>query len=153
AVKQVRLQQLEDAKVAVEALNKTRAVTQARYDFYHTIEQINTWEQEQSDNLEEAQLFQALSQAMDLLGSVLALIPDAKVGAPTPAGTTYGGSNFAAMVQLIGREFSMMATASSHVANMAAIQGAWDRRWQEWKLQERLAANELKQIDQQIAGA
>src|SRR5205085_5708158 len=41
----------------------------------------------------------------------------------------------------------------SYEANRASILGGYDRRFEDWKLQERLAKKELAQIDRQIVAA
>jgi hypothetical protein len=42
---------------------------------------------------------------------------------------------------------------NSNEASEASINAGYERRWADWKLQERLAEKELKQIDKQIAAA
>jgi hypothetical protein len=56
-------------------------------------------------------------------------------------------------VQIAGRAMSLFSSILSYQANKASIKGGYDRRADDWKLQEDMAVKELEQIDKQIAAA
>jgi hypothetical protein len=159
AVKAVRQVQVDEARSVHAALEKTRAVTQERHDFYATVEKINSQEEEQLDRLKEAQTFQELANLAEVATSLAAAVtPDFTTGTsgtpPGPTATvTWGRHNAISGAQAVARALSWKAGYEQYQANMAAIKGGHERRWDEFKLQERLAELELKQIDEQIAGA
>jgi hypothetical protein len=87
------------------------------------------------------------------LAGTLHLIPNVKVGVPTSIGATYGGENVGngclTFCDSLGKVVSLMNTSAS----MAATMGGHYRRFDDWKLQERMANKELEQIEKQIAAA
>jgi hypothetical protein len=159
AVKAVRQVQVDEARSAHAALEKTRAVTQERYDFYATVEKISSQEAEQLDRLKEAQTFQELANLAEVATSVVAAaVPDVTVGTSGSTGSpvatfSWGRENAISGAQAVARALSWKAGYEQYKANTAAIKGGHERRWDEFKLHERLAELELKQIDEQIAGA
>ena len=64
-------------------------------------------------------------------------------------GRRFGGQNFASAMRESATAINMVAQEYTHNATIASIQGGYERRWHEWKLQERLAVLELVQIDRQ----
>ena len=46
-----------------------------------------------------------------------------------------------------------MSSIETYQANKASIEAGHDRRWDDWKLQERLASRELAHIDKQLTAA
>lgn len=158
SVRLVKLQQSEEAKQALEALRKTRLVTEARFDFYRTIPRRIAYENEQIEQLGVAQDYQAAAQVTNIAASVAHLIPDFDVGVSGAFGSPvaklrYGGNNLGSSLQIAGQVLSFIAALHSHQANMASIQGTWKRRSDEWALQTQLAQRELDQIDKQILAA
>jgi hypothetical protein len=156
AVRQVKQHQLDEAGTALEGLNKSRLVTEARFNFYDTIQERSDYERQQIDELHTAHDFEIDSQVLDLIGSILALLPDIDLGISGAASSPvvkarWGGSNIVQGLQGASRALSHLASGHTYGANMASLQGGWDRRSAEWKLQKELASRELKQIDQQIA--
>jgi hypothetical protein len=158
AVKDMKDQQVQEAKGQIETLNKTRAVTEERYTYYANIEKISSKEQLNLDKLDQTVGWQTAANSTYALGAGLALIPDFALGASgfggSPHGTArFGGSLLAHSTDAIGKTLTIVSTITSFEANRASITGGYDRRYDDWKLQERLAKKELDQIDQQIAVA
>ena len=91
--------------------------------------------------------------AAESAAGVLHLIPNAKAGAPTSIGITFGGANLASSIQAFGSSLGSIASLHYTAGSMSATLGSYQRRWEEWKLQETLANRELKQIDKQIDAA
>src|SRR5207244_1632890 len=85
------------------------------------------------------------------------LVPDFALGTSGMASpvvyANWGGSNVGSGIQAIATNLAMIAAQYTHDATSASIMGGFDRRWDEWKMQESLANKEMDQIDSQIAAA
>jgi hypothetical protein len=161
-VKQVKQQQHTEAQTAEEALQKSREVTQTRFDFYNNIPQRIDEETNQLIQLANARIFQKDGQtAENIITDLQRDLPDITTGwsYATQSGwqqianITWGRSNVIAHYQANSRENSYEASIRTSWANDASILGGWRRRADDWKLQKDLAFKELFQIDKQIAAA
>jgi len=154
AVRQAKKKQIEEAKEALAGLKKSREVTDIRHAFYQNVEFMIPTESAQLALMAASTILQAVGQGADVAASVAALVPDATVGASgisSPVVTAqYGGSNVAQALQAFSKYMSIYASILSTAGTMSGILGGYQRRFDEWKLQERLAAKELEQIDKQI---
>ena len=158
AVKDMKLLQIEEAKEQIEILNKTRAVTEERKTYYANIEKIIDKEQLNLDKLSEAQDYQFKSQIVRTVAGALALIPEFHLGASGFGGSPHvvmqlGGSAMSRATNIGADILNILGSVASFEANRASILGGYDRRYDDWKLQERLAKKELDQIEKQIAAA
>ena len=154
-VRQVKERQVAESKVTLEGLKNTKKVTEVRRDYYRDIAERNDQEREHLEKLETAQILQTTSQGIELLAGALALIPKFTAGASGAFGSphvvvSFGGYNLATAVQVASKSLSLAAGIESHQATKASIEGGFKRRWDDWKLQEKLANKELDQIDKQI---
>lgn len=161
-VKQVKQQQLTEAQTAEAALQKSREVTQTRFDFYTNIPQRIAEETNQLLQLEEGRNFQRIGQtAENIITDLERDLPDITTGwSYTTTGgwnqianITWGRSNVIAHYRAQSRSASYDASVRTSWANDSSILGGWSRRAHDWKLQEDLAFKELAQIDKQIAAA
>jgi hypothetical protein len=159
AIKATRLQQIDEAASAKAALEKQRKVTEERHTFYANIQKTIAKEDDQLDQLETAQTFHELGDFTEsVVGSIRAALPEITVGTSGTMGSPvatfkWGDANWSAAGQAVAHSFAWRSGYHSYQANKASIVAGHDRRWEDWKLQERLAALELKQIDQQIHAA
>lgn len=158
AVKAVREQQIEEAKENLAGLEKNKELITTRRDYYRNIEKINASEKLHQDKLGQALLFQQLAQSMNIAASTAHIVPSFDMGANgwggSPKSTVmFGGSNIGSALQAWAGVLSFSANEETHGANKASIDAGHERRWDEWKLQERLANKELEQIDKSIAAA
>ena len=153
AVRAVREKQLEEASEAREALEKTKQLTTLRRDYYRDIAFTNPWEIAQLSMSGASLLLQTGEVATLALAGALHLIPDLKTGAPTSLGITFGGSNAGESAKKFSDSVGKVASLLNSGAAMAATLGGHWRRFEDWKLQERLANKELEQIEKQIAAA
>jgi hypothetical protein len=157
-VRDVKLRQIDDANQNLGAIQASKVIINERFTYYNTIIKINANEQSNIDNLNQAHTYQEIAQGALLTAAVLALIPDIDLGASGFGGTPLakfklGGLNFAQAAKLTSDVTSFLALISSNDATMAQIQGGFDRRWDEWQLQKRIAQDELNQVEYQIAAA
>ncbi|MEQ1742475.1 MAG: neuraminidase-like domain-containing protein [Candidatus Nitrotoga sp.] len=156
AIREVKRQQIEETKANIEALNRTRLVTEARYSYYRDIERISANEQNQMDSLSMAHSFNLASQSLQAAAGVAFYLPNFQLGSngPFPVSTlTFGGTSVGQAIQTAAAISSMIAAGWTHDAAIASIVGGYERRWDEWKLQETLTRKELDQIDKQIVAA
>jgi hypothetical protein len=150
AVKDVKEQQIKEAETQIEGLKKSRAAIEERLQYYANIQKIIPNEQLHLDKLRESQTYQELAQYLQVEASIMALIPDFDLGASGFGGTpvasaTFGGKNIAQGLQAASGVLSFLSLINSNIAATASTKGSFDRRWEDWKLQERLAAKELEQ--------
>jgi hypothetical protein len=157
-IRQVKEQQIEEAKASIESVAKTKATVEYRSNYYKNLEFTNTFEKAHLDLSNKATVYQILGQIPELAASVAAAIPEIDVGASGWAGTPvfkvrYGGSNISAAFGAFSRFMNVLSTVASSKASMSATMGGHKRRAEEWKFQGDLADRELKQIEKQILAA
>ena len=158
AIRDMKLLQIKESKEQVEILKKAKATTEERNKYYAGIQKIIAKEQLNLDKLSESHDYQMASQIIQATAGVLALIPDFVIGASGFGGSPHaaakwGGTFLAHSATAASGVLTVLSTAASYEANRASILGGYDRRFDDWKLQERLAKKELAQIDKQIAAA
>lgn len=158
AVRDMKQLQIKEAKEQIEILKRTKAVTEERNKYYTNIKKIIPNEQLNLDKLEEAHTLQEAAQGVQLTASLVALIPDINLGASGFGGSPiatfkFGGLNLAQASKAASDVLSFLSIMASNEASRASVLGGYDRRFDDWKLQERLAKKELAQIDKQIVAA
>ncbi len=158
AVKDMKLLQIKEAKEQIEILKRTKAVTEERNKYYSNIKKIISKEQLNLDKLSESQDYQFKSQIVRTVAGALALIPEFHVGASGFGGSPHvvmqlGGSAMSRATNIGADILNILGSVASYEANRASILGGYERRYDDWKLQERLAKKELVQIEKQIVAA
>jgi hypothetical protein len=157
ATREVKQKQLDEARQALEALRKSKEVIEARRDFYRDIVRISDKEQLYMDDLKAAHITSEIAQGLSTGISAAHLLPDFIVGTAGFSSpytvASWGGQNLGSALQSAAGVMHMISAQHTHDATMASITGGYDRRWQEWKQQEKLANKELEQIAKQIAGS
>lgn len=156
AVKTVREKQIEEVKENFEGVKKNKELVKIRRDYYQNIEKINASEELYQDKLEQALLAQQISQAINIAASVAHIVPAFDLGVSGAGGSPkasvmFGGPNVGSGLQAAAGGFTVWANVENYHANKASINAGHERRWDDWKFQEKLANKELEQIDQQIA--
>ncbi len=158
AVRDMKLLQISEATEQIEILKRTKAVTEERDKYYTNIEKIIKNEQLNLDKLSESHEYQMQSQVVRTIAGALALIPEFHLGASGFGGSPevvvqLGGSAISKSTNIGADILNILSTASSFEANRASILGGYDRRFEDWKFQERTAKKELAQIERQIVAA
>ncbi len=157
-MREVKLLQIKEAEEQITVLKKGKKVTEERNSYYKEVERIIPNEQLNLDKLAEGQNFQFASQIVQATGAILGLIPDFNIGGHGAGGSpafhaTFGGSNLAEAASAASSVLNIFSSVANYEANRASILGGYDRRWDDWKLQEHLSNKELEQMDQQIVVA
>ncbi len=158
AVREMKKLQINESKEQIEVLRRTKMVTEERKNFYASIQKINAKEQLNLNKLSEAQGYQFDSQIIKTIAGALALIPEFHLGANGFGGSPevvfqMGGSALSKATNIGADILNVLSGVASYEANRASILGGYDRRFDDWKLQERLAQKELASIDKQILAA
>lgn len=158
AIKDTKQLYIDESKEQIEILKKSKLVAEERDKYYTNIEKIASKEQLNLDKLSESHDYQMASQIIQATAGVLALIPDFAIGASGFGGSPHaaaqwGGTFLAHSATAASGVLNVLSTAASYEANRASILGGYDRRFDDWKLQERLAKKELAQIEKQMEAA
>lgn len=143
--------QLDEAREYLSSLSTMRKITEARHDYYVKIEKLSAKEKLHLNKLEAAQILQSIGQGYDLAAQHSRLIPEAEASVPPAA--TFGGANLGDALNFYGSYHRFLSSIESYQATKASIEAGHDRRWDDWKLQEKLAEKELSHIDKQITAA
>jgi hypothetical protein len=156
AVKAVKEKQIEEAKENLAGLKRSKELVMIRRDYYRDIEKIVTGEQLGLDKLRIAHEHQSKAQNINIGASVLGYIPNVTIGGAGFGGTPevnaqWGTGNIISALQAASGSETLLSNIASYEANKASTLASYDRRFDDWKLQERLADKELGQLDRQIA--
>ncbi|TKC95184.1 neuraminidase-like domain-containing protein [Polyangium fumosum] len=155
AVRETRKRQVDEAKEALEAIRRSRAVIEERLTFYSRID-YTIPEEEMQATLTGRANFEARNAGIaQTLASVLKLVPQITIGGPFPpeVKSEFGGVQLGGVLDAGAQFHSLLASIHHAGAAQSATAASYKRRWEEWKLQERLAQKELEQIDRQIVAA
>ncbi|RPJ61520.1 MAG: hypothetical protein EHM23_06595, partial [Acidobacteria bacterium] len=158
AVKAVRERQIEEAKENLESLRLTKATVEERRNFYRDIDKISGWEYASESTHLLAVGSEITATILSATAGTAHLIPKTTIGASGFGGTPhvtveYGGENVGKSAFNWASFFSGLGGVLHAGANLVATRAGYERRWDEWKLQERLADKELVQLDRQLAAA
>ena len=155
AVLQIKTQQVKEAETNQAALQKSRDITQAKYDYYASREYMNAHESSQISSMQAENDLQTATAILHEVSAASAYeVPTFSIG-PTGMGVhgtaDFGGLAVGGSVDQIGEGMSIAAQALHSGATIAGIQGGFDRRQDDWGFQKDLATREFAQIDQQLA--
>lgn len=158
AVKAVKEKQIEEARENLEGTQKSKVIAETRRDYYRDIEKIALGEQLSLDKQETALGHQGKAQQYNITASVLGYIPNITIGVSGAGGSPHvnaqlGTGNIISALQAAAGVETLLSNAASFEAGRASTLAGYDRRFEDWKLQERLADKELDQIAKQIAAA
>lgn len=91
-------------------------------------------------------------------GASAAAIPDITIGISGWAGSpvtiaTTGGQQASNVANSGAKAYEVLASVFNMIVSLSGTMGSYERRWDEWKLQEQLADKELLQIEKQLLAA
>jgi hypothetical protein len=158
AVKGVRKTQVEEAKANIEQLNKTKAVTEEKLDYYSDLDYMNAGEIVAFSLSTAATVLDAAIAAGYILAGGLKAVPQFIAGGSGFGGSPHvtvdiGGQQFGDIAEAATKTISSIALALDKGASLASTQGGYQRRQDEWDFQIRSAKKEIAQIEQQITAA
>ena len=158
AVKAVREKQIEEANENLEGAKRSRNTVETRRNYYRDIERVIDQEQLHLEKLGKSQTLQEAAQGAKLGASIVSLLPAIDLGVSGFGGSPIakfkiGGLELGQAANLASEVLGVLAQIAANDAAMASSTAGFDRRWNDWKLQERLADQELAQLDRQIAAS
>lgn len=153
AIHDIRKKQIDEAKNTLEGLMRYEDVIAARQQYYLSRPFMNPFEIGHLALATTSLIPMHAQVGAEITAAVLHLIPNAKGGAPTTLGVTYGGANIASAVQSFGSAAGTTASILNTAASLSATFGGYQRRQDDWTHQADLATRELEQVKKQIAAA
>ncbi|MBK7072989.1 MAG: hypothetical protein IPH44_11875 [Myxococcales bacterium] len=153
AVRAMKQAQLAEATQALRGLERQRETVELRRAHYQDVLQPRNEQEKRSASLvEEANKLNLARGSLETVSGVFHALVNTIIG--TGGFNTQWGLPFiGAAIDAAARGVGTAALAKSHEASKAATEGSYLRRSEEWGLQGRLAASELKQLEHQIAAA
>ena len=153
AVRAVKERQLDEAKESRAELDRSKEMSTLRRDYYRDIAFMNQWETTQLSLTGATLSLQSYEATMLTLGGALSLIPNFHLSLPFSAGPIDGGENLEGSITSFSNSIGKVVGILNTIGSMAGTMGGHQRRFDDWKLQERLANKELEQIERQIAAS
>jgi hypothetical protein len=155
--RKVKEDQVREAEGNITALELQRAIAEDRRDEYHNREKISSNERQQNSSTSTASTLDTIAGGIHTVSALFAAIPDSDTGMVGPfplisAKLKIGGALMNA-ANATATGLSTVAGVYRNNATLAGFQAGYERRWEDWKLQERQANKEITQINQQIAVA
>jgi hypothetical protein len=155
-VRDIKLQQVKEALQTLAGLEATKLTTEGRRNFYRDIKYTIGSEELALNLNEEGSRFETSALALNTAANIFHLIPNFKIGGWGFGGAPgtdveWGGQQLGDAASAMGQFLGGMGSLKRAAAGAVGTQASYERRWEEWKLQERLADREIAQIEQQIA--
>ena len=154
----MKIMQVQEAENTLLSLRYAKRTTEERRNFYRDVQNISANEGRSLQLSAEGTRYESSSIKLNTAANIAHLIPSFSIGAWGFGGAPgvnaeWGGQHLgqalSAMGQYLAGQGSLKRAAASAVNTLAS----YERRWEDWKLQERLADRELAQIDRQITAA
>jgi hypothetical protein len=161
ATREIKRQQIQEATETLASLNRAKKTSEHRFKHYAAIDRFSAGEIASMIMSGEATVVEAASEAIVLSAASTHPTPDESRG-DIAAGQTSGtfgnrqvhkATGIANAGEAIGRAVGIVAKLIREAASIVATIAGYERRWDDWKLQEKLAELEMRQIDRQIAAA
>jgi len=150
AMRFIKASQVKEAEQSLEALHKSKEAAELRLEYYSSRPFMNSSEQAHVEAVKGGLPMQIAQSSLETAASVIAVIPDFKIGVTTTIGTTVGGSNFSAAMRSASAAIGIAAAIKNVEGSLASIQGGFQRRADDWEFQADSAAKEIEQLEKQI---
>jgi hypothetical protein len=155
--RRVRERQVAEAEGNIAALELQRAVAEDRRDEYHNRAKISGSENAQVNLTIASTVLETLQGAAHLIAGLFHVVPDAKAGMvgpfPLVAADMKIGTALTGGAQAAADILGTVASLTRGLASLSGLHAGFERRWEDFKLQERQAVKEIANINQQIAVA
>jgi hypothetical protein len=153
--------QVDEARENLTALEISKLLVEERIDYYSKIERRSEKEKSAIRSLDDSERQRVIAGDLSVAASIAAAVPNLTFTFSTEQGVTlpkvsigqdvqFGGSNIAAVLNAISAGFANASAKYATESSKTLTDASYDRRWDDWKLQERLARKELKQVEKQI---
>lgn len=135
---------IEALNASLEATNTMRKGATARRDYYNQLIRNGISSHEQ-----KALEMRIAAQALGLTAMIPITVGGALDMAPNIFGIADGGSHWGGIAQSTGWSIQIAAGGIEQGAGIQDIKAGYQRRTEEWQLQQTLAENDLEQLNQQ----
>ncbi|WP_437587187.1 hypothetical protein [Sorangium sp. So ce1000] len=158
AVREIKAQQVKEAQATVASLERSHEAARLRRDHYASLPRISAAEQGALAMSVAGMELGLVAQAIAAVASGVEASPPTTFGGAGSMGspvalTTIGGQASGASIEAASQALSMAAGALREGASLASTLAGYERRAEEWALQERLAAKEMQGLEKQIVAA
>ena len=144
--------QVDEARENLAAVERSKLLAQERLDYYSNVEKRSEKEKAANKSLDAAEVKRIRSADKEKSASRASLFPDISVSVGFPSGgsvgTSFGGSNIGASLSADAAKSRGESAWNTYKASKLSTDASYERRWDDWKLQQRLAKNET-QADRQ----
>jgi hypothetical protein len=147
----IKEQQLEGAQQSLAAFQEGLKNAQTREAHYQKLlnDGLSGFEIAQVALMTVAQVHSYMSNVFSIAAAIGKALP--QIG--SPFAMTYGGVQVGGMLEGNAQAWRALAEIFNFGSSLSATLGGWDRRSQEWDLQNKLATGDIAQIRRQIRGA
>lgn len=149
AIKIQRKQQIEEAKRGIDVLNTSLEAAQERFDYYAGKQKLSEKENEQIGLLKKAYKMGEDAEIVDLFAKGAYAIPQVGVVGFEPS-FEFGGQHVGAVYEALASYIRNIVDEHRFNASILSIAAGYDRRFEDWKFQERMAEQEIEQVTKQI---
>lgn len=149
-----RRRQVDEARHALSALENARLSVLERVEFYaERTEKTNDWENTAQATLESARERHEWAMRSRQGAIPAGVLPDWTKKTDGGPEWTVGGSFATQSLQALAGSFSDEAAILSVESSAAQASASYERRWEQWKLDEAIAKADLAQVERQIEAA
>ncbi len=158
AIRETKKQQIAAAKQDLAAAQQSKKLAEERRDFYEKAQGNNTLETSALATSVIAQALETAAQITNASAGSARAFPDVAIGiggttaSPIEINIT-GGSSAGEAAGKVAAGLSAGAGVTNFIASTMATQAGYQRRDEEFELQEELAKKEITQIEKQILAA
>ena len=153
---ELRNLQVDEARESLAAIEKSKTLVAERMTYYSNLEKTSEKEKASIASLDAAEWKRIKSADQEHAASKANMFPNISVTVSGPGGsvgTSLGGSNIGASLGADAAKARGESAWNTYKANKIGTEASYERRWDDWQLQHRLAKNELKQVEKQIIAA
>ncbi|NEQ66041.1 MAG: hypothetical protein F6K21_11170 [Symploca sp. SIO2D2] len=147
-ITQTKEQQIAEAEANLASLQRSLEAAQYRQEYYQNLIAAG-WSSNENTAMDQ------MTEAMDLRLSASIISETAAISYALPDifGVAGGGMDFGAIVEVAARAMNIKADHLSGQANLATTTAQYQRREEDWELQEGMAQRDIAQIEAEIAAA
>ncbi|NOY25333.1 MAG: hypothetical protein GXP62_05620, partial [Oligoflexia bacterium] len=157
AVKEVRKQQVKEARESLSVAKRQLAAVQGRLTYYKGLKErgLSPEEKTHLSMMDTAFQWQLGGKVLEIAGAIAHAFPEVGTTAGvTPSVTVQtGGTHVGNALRAGAAVLAAASSIASHEATMADIRGRHRRREQEWKHQASQAQKDLAAVSKQVAAA
>lgn len=145
---QIKEQQVEEAAETTVGLQDAYQNAKARADYYTGLiaKGLSAGEIQNLDAMARALVFNILAGITKTAASIGYAIPQAG----SPFAMTYGGAQIGAVLTASGEVFELASAVATYVSQRSLTTAGYERRTEEWQLQQKLSQLDMAQAQSQI---